>query len=85
MDLQLRGKVALVTAASKGLGKATARQFAREGAKVAICARSELIDKTAAEIASETGTEVLSLRADVTSQADIEHPFKITITRHNNQ
>ncbi|WP_392534371.1 SDR family NAD(P)-dependent oxidoreductase [Nostoc sp. C117] len=36
MDLQLRGKVALVTAASKGLGKATARQFAREGAKVSI-------------------------------------------------
>lgn|GEM_PF-2381869 len=61
-----------MTAASKGLGKATARQFAREGAKVAICARSEFIDKTAAEIARETGTEVLSLRADVTSQADIE-------------
>ncbi|MEH2420823.1 MAG: SDR family NAD(P)-dependent oxidoreductase [Nostoc sp.] len=68
MDLQLRGKIALVTAASKGLGKATARQFARENAKIAICARSELIDKTAAEIESKTGTEVLSLRADVTSQ-----------------
>lgn len=50
--LQLRGKVTLVTDASKGLGKATARQFAREGAKVSICARSELIDQTAAEIAS---------------------------------
>ncbi|MEH2210464.1 SDR family NAD(P)-dependent oxidoreductase [Nostoc sp.] len=85
MDLQLRGKVALVTAASKGLGKATARQFAREGAKVAICARSELIDKTAAEIASETGTEVLSLRADVTSQKDIERVRefqKIKYTNH---
>ncbi len=81
MDLQLRGKVALVTAASKGLGKATARQFAREGAKVAICARSELIDKTAVEIASETGTEVLSLRADVTSQADIERVINATVEK----
>lgn len=44
MDLHLSGKVALVTAASKGLGKATARQFALEGAKVVICARSQLID-----------------------------------------
>ena len=81
MDLQLRGKVALVTAASKGLGKATARQFAREGAKLAICARSELINKTAAEIASETGTEVLSLRADVTSQADIERVINATVEK----
>ncbi|MEH2140467.1 hypothetical protein [Nostoc sp.] len=40
------------------------RQFAR---KIAICARSELIDQTAAEIASEIGTEVLSLRANLTS------------------
>lgn len=44
MDLNLSGKVALVIAASKGLGKATARQFAREGSLVAICARSESID-----------------------------------------
>lgn len=43
MDLNLSGKVALVIAASKGLGKVTARQFAREGALVAICARSESI------------------------------------------
>ncbi|MBD2520774.1 SDR family oxidoreductase [Nostoc sp. FACHB-973] len=81
MDLQLRGKVALVTAASKGLGKATARQFAREGAKVAICARSESIDKAAAEITSETATEVLSLRADVTNQQDIERVINATVEK----
>ncbi|MEH2166295.1 MAG: SDR family oxidoreductase [Nostoc sp.] len=81
MDLQLRGKIALVTAASKGLGKATARQFAREGAKVAICARSKLIDKTAAEIAGETGTEVLSLRADVTNKEDIERVINATVEK----
>ncbi|MEH1866184.1 MAG: SDR family oxidoreductase [Nostoc sp.] len=66
---------------SKGLGKAKARQFAREGAKVAICARSQLIDTTAAEIASETGTEVLSLRVDVSSQADIERVINATVEK----
>jgi 3-oxoacyl-[acyl-carrier protein] reductase len=81
MDLQLCGKVALVTAASKGLGKATARQFAREAAKVAICARSELIDKVAADITSETDAEVLSIRADVTSQADIERVINTTVEK----
>ncbi len=81
MDLQLSGKIALVIAASKGLGKATARQFAREGAKVAICARSELIDKTAAEIESETGLEVLAVRADLRRQEDIERVINTTVDR----
>ncbi|OUL32286.1 3-oxoacyl-ACP reductase [Nostoc sp. T09] len=81
MDLQLNGKVALVTAGSKGLGKATARQFAREGTKVAICARSELVDKAAVEIESETGTEVLAMRADVTQAADIERVINTTVEK----
>ncbi|BAY28669.1 short-chain dehydrogenase/reductase SDR [Nostoc carneum NIES-2107] len=81
MDLQLNGKVALVTAASKGLGKATAKQFAREGAKVVICARSELVEKTAAEIESETGNEVLAIRADVSQQADIERVINTTVEK----
>jgi 3-oxoacyl-[acyl-carrier protein] reductase len=79
MDLQLRGKVALVTAASKGLGKATAWQFAREGAKVVICARSEAVEKAAAEIANDTGAEVLAVRADVTQQTDIETVIDTTV------
>ena len=53
MDLGLSDKVALVTAASKGLGKAAALQFAREGARVAMNARSETIDSAAAEIIEE--------------------------------
>ncbi|ABA19937.1 Short-chain dehydrogenase/reductase SDR [Trichormus variabilis ATCC 29413] len=81
MDLQLRGKVALVTAASKGLGKATAWQFAHEGAKVVISARSELVEKAAAEIASETGAEVLAVRADVTQPSDIERVINTTVER----
>ncbi len=81
MDLKLGGKVALVTAASKGLGKATARQFAFEGAKVAICARSQLIDKAATEIERETGQEVLALHADVTQPADIERVINSTVEK----
>jgi 3-oxoacyl-[acyl-carrier protein] reductase len=81
MDLKLSGKIALVTAASKGLGKATALQFVREGAKVAICARSELIDKAAVEIEAETGQEVLAVRADVTQQEDIERLINATVEK----
>ena len=72
MDLQLNGKVALVTAASKGLGKAAARQLALEGAKVVICARSDLLEETAIEISRESGVEVSAIRADMTRQQDID-------------
>ena len=81
MDLQIAGKVALVTAASKGLGKATARQLAQEGARLAICARSAVIDDTAAEIGRETGAEVLALRADLTRQEDINSLVQSTLDR----
>jgi len=66
MDLQLNGKVALVTGASRGLGFATASRLAREGCRVAINSRSEESAKAAAEkIASETGTQAIGLAGDV--------------------
>ena len=71
MDLQLNGQVALVTAASKGLGKASAKTLAEEGARLAICARSDSLDQAAAEIRGETGAEVLAIRADLSVPADI--------------
>ena len=79
MDLELKDKVALVTAASKGLGKAAAMQFAREGARVAICARSDALDTAAIEITEETGAEVLAKHADVTKQGDIDALVKTTL------
>ena len=79
MDLLLANKVALVTAASKGLGKAAALALAREGARVAICSRSDALHQTAAEIESETGAEVKTIRADVTVPADVNRVVQTTL------
>jgi 3-oxoacyl-[acyl-carrier protein] reductase len=66
VDLGIRGRVALVTAASKGLGRASAEALAGDGAKVVICARGqEALDATADGIRA-AGGEVLAIRADVT-------------------
>jgi 3-oxoacyl-[acyl-carrier protein] reductase len=72
MDLGLTGRVALVTAASKGMGKASAMGLAAEGAKVVMCARTESDLKTAAEeIRAKTRAEVLAIPADVTKKDDV--------------
>ena len=69
MDLGLTGKVAIVAAASSGLGKATAMELAAEGARVAINARNEEQLRIAAEqIHSATGSEVLVVAGDVTNE-----------------
>ncbi len=82
MDLELKNKVALVTASSKGLGKAVAFELAREGAKVVICARDKnTLEKTAEEIRNATGTEVLSVVTDLTKAEDIKNLVKDTITK----
>lgn len=73
MDLGLKGRTVLVTAASKGLGKACALQFAREGADLAICSRDQAaVDAAAGEIRRETGARVLACQADVTDPAGVE-------------
>jgi 3-oxoacyl-[acyl-carrier protein] reductase len=68
MDLDLKDKAAVVTAASKGLGRAVAQALAREGAKVAICSRdSGRITETAKELKQQTHADVIPLVCDVTS------------------
>jgi 3-oxoacyl-[acyl-carrier protein] reductase len=79
MDLGLKGKTALVTAASKGMGRACALQFAAEGARVAICARTEADVKAVADEIRSKGGEVLALRADVTNAADVKALVSRTI------
>jgi len=82
MELGIEGRVALVAAASKGLGYACALGMAREGAKVAICARTQVDIETAAKaIGAETGAEVLPLVADVTQAADLVRAVEETVAR----
>jgi len=72
MDLGIKGKTALVVAASKGMGKASALGLAAEGARVVMCARGEgALKDAAAEVKQKTGAEVLALPADASRAADI--------------
>ena len=74
MDLGLDGKVALVAAASKGLGRAIAEEFAREGTKVAMCSREEsAIDAAAHDIERKTGNRtIIPITADLSTQEGCE-------------
>ena len=73
MDFGLDGKVAIVGAASKGLGRACATALAREGVNVVICAQNEqALNEAAQAISSETGTRVLPVVCDLTKGEDIK-------------
>jgi len=81
MELGLKGKVALVTGGTEGIGKATALTLAREGAKVVICARRQpLLDAVAAEI-TKAGGEVLAISADMSKAADCERFINEAVKR----
>jgi len=73
MDLQLKGKRAIVTGGSRGIGKAIARQLAEEGVDIAIAARGrEQLEATAAEIARATSRRILPIVADMGEDASVE-------------
>ena len=72
-ELELSGKVAVVTGASEGLGRATAERLAQSGVKLAICARRvPVLEAAAAAIRQRTGAEVFAQPCDVTQPAQIE-------------
>jgi len=79
MARQFDGKVALVTGGSSGIGRATAVEFGRRGAKVAIADIDEAGAKKTADAIKALGAEVLSIRADVTSSADIQNMINQTV------
>jgi len=68
----LRGKVVMITGASRGLGRALALTFAREGANLVINSRSEDSLEPVAGEAEGAGAEVLAIPADVSVGADVE-------------
>jgi 3-oxoacyl-[acyl-carrier protein] reductase len=73
MDLGLKGRVALVAAASQGIGFAAARELAREGARIFLCSRNEARASEAAQkIHQETGATVAGIAADVGNEKEAE-------------
>lgn len=81
MDLGLRGRVALVAAASKGLGKAVAEELAAEGAELVLCARGEgALRSTAEALRRQYGAKVHTVQADVGKPGEPERVVRQAIT-----
>ena len=72
MDLGLKGKNAIVTGGSRGIGRETARLFCEEGVRVTICGRnSETLQRSREDLVKATGGEILAVTADMTKPDDI--------------
>jgi len=73
MDMQLKNKIACITGGSVGIGLAIAKELAREGVHIAICARNEeRLQEVAHEIRNEFRVKVLGVKADVSKMEDIQ-------------
>src|SRR5574337_1176937 len=82
LDLGLTGKIAIITGGSDGLGRAAAERLAREGARVAICARrKDHLERAADEIRTATGGDVLAQTCDVTKSDQVEAFVNAVIAR----
>jgi 3-oxoacyl-[acyl-carrier protein] reductase len=82
MDLGLKGKIAVVAASSKGLGKATAQTLAREGALVTVNGRDAVTLKATADgIRAETGADVIEIVGDMTNPDDVTRLINETVEK----
>ena len=82
LELELKGKVAIISGGSDGMGRAAAERLASEGVKVGICARrKDHLERAAEEIRKATGGEVLAVPADVSRAADVEAVVKAVADR----
>ena len=85
MDLGLKNKVAFVAASSRGLGKSSALELAREGAKLIICGRNkENLEKAKQEIEKEANAEVLALAGNLSIPGEREQIIKKALQAYNN-
>ena len=83
METGLKGKVAIVTGGSEGIGKAAAKSMVSEGARVVICARREdLLERAAAEIRADTSGEALAVATDVSEPEQLARLFNATISTY---
>jgi NAD(P)-dependent dehydrogenase (short-subunit alcohol dehydrogenase family) len=81
MDLELAGKVAIVTGGSKGVGKAIAQELAQEGVNVVVCARHrEALEETAKALAQATGRRIVPIVADTTRWESVTRLVETTLT-----
>ena len=82
MDFGLKGKIALVAAASKGLGRAVAEELAAEGAALVLCARGEAaLQQTCATIEAAAGVPVLGVAADLATPAGVARVTDAALAR----
>ena len=82
MNLGIKNRVAIVAAASRGIGFACARELAREGARVFLCSRdAKHASEAAKKIHGETGTDVAGIACDVTNDADVQAFINLAIER----
>ncbi|MBH52237.1 MAG: short-chain dehydrogenase [Chloroflexi bacterium] len=74
MDLELNGKIAIITGGSKGIGKAIAQELGQEGVRLVIAARSkDVLEQSAKDLESSTGQSVLTVQADTTKWSDVQN------------
>jgi len=82
LDLGLSGKIALVSASSRGLGRAVAEELAAEGANLVVCARGEeALRQTAESIRKSSGVTVIDVAADVSEQSGIDRVAKTALEK----
>ena len=77
MDLELKGKTAIITGGSRGIGKAVGREFGLEGMKVALVARGKgALEETARELSEETGGDFITIVADMGDSESVKAMVK---------
>src|SRR5215475_7008572 len=82
LELGLKGKVAIVTGGSEGLGRAAVERLALSGARVTSCARrKDVLERAVADVRKATGADVLAVSADVSRAADCEALVAATVAQ----